>query len=28
VHSVEDALATFFTSGLDDLVIGPYVIEK
>jgi carbamoyltransferase len=28
VNSVKDAVATFFTSGLDALVIGPYVVEK
>ena len=28
VHSVEDALGMFFTSGLDALVIEDYVIEK
>jgi carbamoyltransferase len=28
VHSVEDAITVFFTSGLDHLVIGPYVISK
>jgi carbamoyltransferase len=27
VHSVEDAIATFYTGGLDRLVIGPYVLE-
>lgn len=27
VHSVEDAVATFYTGGLDRLVIGPYVLE-
>ena len=28
VHSVEDALSVFFTSGLDVLVIDDYLIEK
>jgi carbamoyltransferase len=28
VHSVEDALGMFFTSGLDALIIEDYVIEK
>src|SRR5262249_54997606 len=28
VHSVEDALALFFTTGLDALAIGDYLIEK
>jgi carbamoyltransferase len=28
VHSVEDALATFYTSGLSAIVIGDYLIEK
>jgi carbamoyltransferase len=28
VHSVEDALAVFYTSGLDVLVMGDYLIEK
>lgn len=28
VHSVEDALAVFFTTGLDALVIEDYLIEK
>jgi carbamoyltransferase len=28
VHSVEDALTTFFTTGLDYLVIGNYIIKK
>ncbi|KIH86012.1 carbamoyltransferase family protein [Pseudomonas batumici] len=28
IHSVEDALAVFYTSGLDVLVIEDYVIEK
>ena len=28
VHSIEDALATFYTSGLGALVIGDYLIEK
>lgn len=28
VHSVEDALATFYTTGLEALVIGDYLIEK
>jgi carbamoyltransferase len=27
VHSVEDAIATFYTGGLDRLVIGRYVLE-
>ncbi len=28
VHSIEDALATFYTTGLHALVIGDYLIEK
>jgi carbamoyltransferase len=28
IHSIEDALAVFFTSGLDALVIDDYLIEK
>ena len=28
VHSIEDALATFYTSGLGAIVIGDYLIEK
>lgn len=28
VHSIEDALATFHTTGLEALVIGDYLIEK
>ena len=28
IHSVEDAVSVFFTSGLDVLVIGDYLIEK
>lgn len=28
VHSIEDALATFYTTGLEALVIGDYLIEK
>jgi carbamoyltransferase len=28
VHSVEDALAVLYTTALDNLVIGPYVISK
>jgi len=28
IHSVEDALGTFFTTGLDALVINDYLIEK
>jgi carbamoyltransferase len=28
IHSVEDAIAVFFTTGLDALVIGDYLIEK
>ena len=28
VHSIEDALATFYTSGLSAIVIGDYLIEK
>jgi carbamoyltransferase len=28
VHSVEDALGVFFTSGLDILVIGDTIISK
>ena len=28
VHSVEDALTVFYTSGLDALVIGDELIEK
>jgi carbamoyltransferase len=28
IHSVEDALAVFFTSGLDALVIGDHVFLK
>lgn len=28
IHSAEDALAVFFTTGMDALVIGDYLIEK
>ncbi len=28
VHSVEDALAVFYTCGLDRLVVGNYILEK
>jgi carbamoyltransferase len=28
VNSPEDAIRTFFTSGLDVLVMGHYIIEK
>lgn len=28
VHSVEDAITVFFTTGLDKLVIGPYILSK
>jgi carbamoyltransferase len=28
VHSIDDALASLYTGGLDRLVIGPYVLEK
>ena len=28
IHSIEDALAVFATSGLDTLVIGNVIIEK
>lgn len=28
IHSVEDAVAVFYTTGLDALVIGDYIIEK
>lgn len=28
IHSVEDALAVFYTSGIDMLVLGDHVIEK
>ena len=28
VHSVEDAVALFHTTGLDVLVVGEYLIEK
>lgn len=28
VHSIEDALATFYTCGLSAIVIGDYLIEK
>ncbi|MGI9385315.1 MAG: carbamoyltransferase family protein [Methyloligellaceae bacterium] len=28
VHSVEDAVATFFTTGLSAIVLGDYLIEK
>jgi carbamoyltransferase len=28
IHSVEDAIAVFYTSGLDALVIGDLLIEK
>jgi carbamoyltransferase len=28
IHSVEDALAVFFTSGIDVLVLGDHVIRK
>jgi len=28
VHTVEDALAVFFTTGMDALVIEDYLLEK
>jgi len=28
IHSVEDAIAVFYTTGLDALVIGNYIIQK
>jgi carbamoyltransferase len=28
VESPRDAIQTFFTSGLDDLVIGPFLVSK
>jgi carbamoyltransferase len=28
IHSVEDAIAVFYTSGLDALIIGDLLIEK
>ncbi len=28
IHSVEDAIAMFYTTGLDALIIGDYLIEK
>ena len=28
VHSVQDAITVFYTSGLDLLVIGPFILDK
>lgn len=28
IHAVEDALAVFFTTGMDVLVIGDYLVDK
>jgi carbamoyltransferase len=28
IHSLEDALGVFFTSGLDALVVDDYLVEK
>lgn len=28
VHSTQDAIAVFYTTGLDHLVIGPYILSK
>ena len=28
IHTVEDALSTFFTTGIDALVINDYLLEK
>ena len=28
IHSLEDALGVFHTTGLDALVVGDYLIEK
>jgi carbamoyltransferase len=28
IHSLEDALSVFYTSGLDVLVVGDYMIRK
>lgn len=28
VHTVDDAITVFFTSGLDHMIVGPYVLSK
>jgi carbamoyltransferase len=28
IHTMEDAIGVFFTSGIDVLVAGDYIIEK